>query len=59
MIWEIRVYCSRPWEHERGGRESIERERERERETETERETEKMHDCGARKIDDLNNILGR
>ena len=36
-----------------------ERERERQRERERERQTEKMHDCGARKIDDLNNILGR
>ena len=38
-----------------GARESVEREKERERERES--RTEKMHDCGARKIDDLNNIL--
>ena len=44
VIWQIRVYCSRPWEH---GKES------------REKAAEKMHDCGARKIDDLNNILGR
>ena len=48
VIWQIRVYCPCPWEHEKALRE-----RKRERES----RTEKMHDCGARKIDDLNNIL--